>query len=102
MVLEELRLEVLRHRPSSNNRENLSGDAANDLTSGFGASILSTGNAVGPNTQYDPFVTTFSADDPALNHVESLEPLGKSLTAISPSSSVVEMTTWEQFDSLVC
>ncbi|KAI1394172.1 uncharacterized protein F4822DRAFT_424639 [Hypoxylon trugodes] len=98
MVLEELRLEVLRHS------QVLFGgptDAIPVNGSSIGDPAPRDKDIPGSNTQDDPFTMSISTNEPTLGTVESLEPLGESLIAISPSSSIVEMTTWGQFDSLI-
>ncbi|KAI1376199.1 hypothetical protein F4677DRAFT_419165 [Hypoxylon crocopeplum] len=105
MVLEELRLEVLRNNHQiSNHSEPFSEgptDAAPLGDPGLANSTSRVGEASQSITQHDPFAVSFSAEDSGLGAIESLEQLSEPLAAISPTSSILEMTTWGQFDSLI-
>ncbi|KAL7628833.1 hypothetical protein AAE478_000348 [Parahypoxylon ruwenzoriense] len=98
MVLEELRLEVLRHNNSLSNGQAERTNAVPLGDAGFGDSTI---GARGSMTQHNLFAGTLAGGDSALGAVGALGPLGEELTAISPSSSIVEMTAWGQFDSLI-
>lgn len=106
MVLEELRGEVLRHNHSLSTMGGLLPRGSTDATIVADSSLESRApeskEMPGLVTQQDSFSVPFPTDDSALGAIGSLESLGEQFAAISPSSSVVEMTTWGQFDSLVC
>ncbi|KAI0378787.1 hypothetical protein F5Y04DRAFT_261051 [Hypomontagnella monticulosa] len=105
MVLEELRGEVLRHNNSLNNMGNILPRSSTDATivanSSLQGRIPDSKEVSELITQQDSFGVPFPTDDSGLGAIGSLESLGEQLAAISPSSSVVEMTTWGQFDSLI-
>ncbi|KAI0843099.1 hypothetical protein F5Y06DRAFT_256909 [Hypoxylon sp. FL0890] len=105
MVLEELRLEVLRHNHSLRSRQELLPGMSMDSeplgSSCHGNRTMAAGVLSEPVVQDDLLSGPFSTDDSTLGNIGGLEPLGEPTAAISPSSSIVEMTTWGQFDSLM-
>ncbi|OTA93517.1 hypothetical protein M434DRAFT_21411 [Hypoxylon sp. CO27-5] len=105
MVLEELRLEVLRHNHSLGTHQELSQGKSIDAVplgdSSPGNRTMEAGEISEPVTQNDLFAAPFSTNDSTLGNIGPLESLGEPLAAISPSSSIVEMTSWGQFDSLM-
>ncbi|KAI1498282.1 hypothetical protein F5X99DRAFT_394186 [Biscogniauxia marginata] len=102
MVLEELRLEVLRHNQSLLNR--VSAATAHVGTMGY-TSIEN--NAVGSVAEPDAIMNhgqhhvPFPTSSTNYGATGSLDSTAERFVGISPSSSIIEMTTWDQFDSLL-
>jgi hypothetical protein len=103
-VLEELRLEVLRHNHTLPNRTLLlqkeTTQIAESSDSGIGSSELearTTADALANNIDNEQYPAGYGA----FGSVGQFEPMNEPISEISPSSSIVQMTGWGQFDSLV-
>ncbi|KAI1637950.1 hypothetical protein F4809DRAFT_649585 [Biscogniauxia mediterranea] len=103
MVLEELRLEVLRHNQALRNRVSVTTAQVGTLD------YTRVGNGTaGPGVEPD-IMTSHSQHQATyptggVNYGAATGPLdstAEQFVGISPSSSVIEMTTWDQFDSLL-